>query len=72
MKFTFDNFDEFAEWNYKKLKHAKELEQDNYDLQKENMRLGQDNQVLEEKVKQLEVEIINLKIKKRPDGNQDE
>lgn len=72
MKFTFDNFDEFAEWNYKKLKHAKELEQDNYDLQKENMQLKNDKQELEEKIKSLEIEIINLKTKKRPDCSQDE
>lgn len=72
MKFTFDNFDEFAEWNYKKLKHAKELEQDNYELQKENMQLKSDKKELEEKVKRLEVEIINLKINKSPAATDDE
>ena len=56
----------------KKLKHAKELEQDNYDLQKENINLKRDNQVLEERVKQLEVEIINLKINKSPAATDDE
>lgn len=72
MKFTFDNFDEFAEWNYKKLKHAKELEQDNYDLQKENIQLKNDKQELEEKIKSLDVEIINLKINKSPAATDDE
>lgn len=72
MKFTFDNFDEFAEWNYKKLKHAKELEQDNYELEKEYMQLKSDKKELEEKVKRLEVEIINLKINKSPAATDDE
>ena len=35
----FNNFYEFAEWIHKTEKHREELEQDNYDLQKENLAL---------------------------------
>ena len=39
MEITFNNFYEFAEWIHKTEKHREELEQDNYDLQKENLAL---------------------------------
>ena len=39
MEVTFNNFYEFAEWIHKTEKHREELEQDNYDLQKENLAL---------------------------------
>ena len=39
MEITFNNFYEFAEWIHKSEKHREELEQDNYDLQKENLAL---------------------------------
>ena len=39
MEFQIKNWDEFANWLYKKEKHREELEQDNYDLQKENLAL---------------------------------
>lgn len=39
MEFQIKNWDEFANWLYKKEKHREELEQDNYELQKENMQL---------------------------------
>ena len=39
MEITFNNFYEFAEWIHKTEKHREELEQDNYELQKENLAL---------------------------------
>ena len=39
MEVTFNNFYEFAEWIHKTEKHREELEQDNYELQKENLAL---------------------------------
>lgn len=39
MEVTFNNFYEFADWIHKTEKHREELEQDNYDLQKENLAL---------------------------------
>ena len=39
MEVTFNNFYEFADWIHKSEKHREELEQDNYDLQKENLAL---------------------------------
>lgn len=39
VEITFNNFYEFAEWIHKTEKHREELEQDNYDLQKENLAL---------------------------------
>ena len=39
MEITFNNFYELAEWIHKSEKHREELEQDNYDLQKENLAL---------------------------------
>ena len=39
MEITFNNFYEFAEWIHKTEKHREELEQDNYELQKENLSL---------------------------------
>ena len=35
MEFQIKNWDEFANWLYKKEKHREELEQDNIDLTKE-------------------------------------
>ena len=35
----FNSFEELAEWIHKSEKHREELEQDNYDLQKENLAL---------------------------------
>lgn len=35
----FNNFYELADWIHKSEKHREELEQDNYDLQKENLAL---------------------------------
>ena len=39
MEITFNNFYEFADWIHKSEKHREELEQDNYELQKENLAL---------------------------------
>ena len=39
MEVTFNNFYEFADWIHKSEKHREELEQDNYELQKENLAL---------------------------------
>ena len=39
VEITFNNFYEFAEWIHKSEKHREELEQDNYELQKENLAL---------------------------------
>ena len=39
VEITFNNFYEFAEWIHKTEKHREELEQDNYELQKENLAL---------------------------------
>ena len=35
----FNNFEELADWIHKSEKHREEIEQDNYDLQKENLAL---------------------------------
>ena len=39
MEFQIKNWDEFANWLYKKEKHREELEQDNIDLTKEVRKL---------------------------------